>query len=428
MWDDYSSLKPSAILRQGGAELLLVINTSPFELGKNHVRMETARSRCLETGLGLVYVNSAGIQDNGKNVIIFDGGSFILDRDGKELARFPQFVEGLFFSGEGEGEDSGDQFDCREAELLAALVYGIEGFFNRTGHSKAVIGLSGGIDSSLSACLLVEALGRENVLGINMPTRFSSRTTRDNAWELASRLGIEYIVHSIEEVVCLKRADYEEVTGTGMMTLTYENIQARERGNVLMTYAQERGGLVVGNGNKTEFQRGYATMYGDIVGGLMPLGDVAKTDIYRLAEHINAHRGNPIPDAAITIPPSAELSEEQNVDEGRGDPFDYDIEAPLGQELIENERSPAELRLLFESRKLDPLLWNPVRSGITVYEKLSAEEFERMAWELFRGLEASVFKRIQAPPVLKMSHKAFGFDLRESLFARFRFTPDEDVS
>jgi NAD+ synthase (glutamine-hydrolysing) len=419
MWDDYSSHKPATILRGKGAQLLVVINSSPYHARRLEQRLETARARVAETGLPLVYANACSVQDNGKNVIVFDGGSFILDSLGDPRLLAPQFSPGIFLTTQGTVAEP--LRTPRATELLDALLFGIGGFFKRTGASNAVIGLSGGIDSSLSAALLVQALGSQNVLGINMPTRFSSQTTRDNASELARRLGIEYIVHPIEETVRHKQAAYRTITGADMATLTFENVQARERGNVLMTYAQERGGLVVGNGNKTEFQRGYATMYGDILGALMPLGDLAKTDVYRVANALNERFGEPIPMAVITIPPSAELSAEQDIDRGRGDPFDYDVEGPMGQEIIENERTPAALRNLFEQRSLDPELWEPVRSSTEVYEKLTADEFEALAWDVFRALERTVFKRIQAPPVLKLSRKAFGFDLREAGFARLKY-------
>lgn len=419
MWDDHASRKPARLLAKQGAHFLAVLNSSPWYVGRLHERIETARRRVEESGLPLVYVNTAGIQDNGKNVIVFDGGSFALPVGGGQAICCPQFQSGLFHLH--DVERSRWQRPARIAELHAAMVWGLAGFFRRSGHAGAVIGLSGGIDSSLSAALLVEALGPENVLGLNMPTRFSSDTTRANAAELARRLGIEYIVHPIEEVVLRKREEFKAVSGEFMLPLTFENLQARERGNVLMTYAQQRGRLVVGNGNKTEFQRGYATMYGDILGALMPLGDLAKPDVYRLSEHINRVGGEPIPRAVITIPPSAELSAEQDVDAGKGDPFDYDIDGPMGREIIEFERDPAKLRELFEKRQLDPEMWAPVRSEIVVYDKLTADEFEKAAWDVFRSLENSVFKRIQAPPVLKVSRKAFGFDLRESVFANLRY-------
>ena len=416
MWDEFFEIKPARLLKERGAELLVVINSSKHYLGRVGERLAEARRRVAETGLPLVYVNTVGVQDNGKNIIVLDGGSFVLDGEGTTVAQFPQFEEGSFHLQAARGAVPATL--GRVEELYRALVFSISGFFSRCGCTGAVIGLSGGIDSALNAFLLVQALGRENVVGVNMPSRFSSATTRDNAAELARRLGIEYLVHPIEEVVARKRQDYEAVTAEQVGKLTYENMQARERGNILMTYAQQRGFMVVGNGNKTEFQRGYATLYGDIIGAIMPLGDVAKTDVYRLAEWTNANFDEPIPRPIITIPPSAELSDDQDIDRGLGDPFDYDVEAPLGVEIIEFERTPAELADLFRQRKLDPEIWAPVRSDTPVYDKMTAEEFEQQAWEVFRAIEATVFKRVQSPPIVKISRKAFGFDLRESMFVK----------
>ena len=419
MWDDYYGLKPAHLLMQRGANGIVVLNASPFHVGKLATRRSLAAHRCRETGLPMAYVNTVGVQDNGKNVILLDGASFVTDATGQVTAQYPLFEEGLYRYEESAGPVLVNPH--RIAELCQALVFGIKGFFARSRQSGAVIGLSGGIDSALSAVLLVQALGNQNVLGINMPSQFSSNTTRDNAAQLARRLGIEYLVHPIEDVVQHKIRDLEEVTGAVSSTLTRENIQARERGNILMSHAQERGRFVIGNGNKTEFQRGYATLYGDIIGAIMPLGDVAKTDVYRLARYANQQWGDPIPQPIITIPPSAELCAEQNVDQGKGDPFDYDVEGPLGQELVELERTPAQLRALFESRSLDPALWAPVRSQAAVYDKMNGAQFEQLAWEVFRAIEATVFKRIQAPPILKVSRRAFGFDFRESTFARLNF-------
>lgn len=419
MWDEWGHTKPSKLLRNRGADFLIVLNSSPFYLRRREERISAAAQRARETGLPLVYVNAAGVQDNGKNVIVLDGGSFVVDGTGAVTATFPQFEEGLYFFPSGERPST--PVWSREEELFRALAFGLNGFFRRTGHTGAVIGLSGGIDSAVTTCLLVRVLGRKNVLALNMPTRFSSQTTRDNARDIASRLGIEYVVHSIEECVSAKRALYEKISSRKMADLTYENVQARERGNVLMTWAQERGWLVIGNGNKTEFQRGYATMYGDMIGALMPLGDVAKTDVYRLARLINSRMSNPIPDSVIKIPPSAELGENQDITKGLGDPFDYDVEAPMGQEIIENERTPTQLRAMFEERRLDPELWAPTRSRTPVYDKLTPQQFEELAWDVFRCIQKTAFKRIQAPPVLKVSRRAFGSDLRESLFAFLKF-------
>lgn len=414
MWDDDSLVKPASILASKGAQLLVVINSSPFHVGKVQERLEVAQRRVAETGLPLVYVNTVGAQDNGKNIILFDGASFMLDSDGSLVAHCPGFEEGLYFP---EVPTTLPPVD-RVGQLAHALEFGIRQFFGRTGHTGAVIGLSGGVDSALNAAFLAKALGPENLLCLNMPTRFSSLLTQDNAATQAKRLGVEYVVSPIQEVVELKRRLYEQHSGRTMNGLTFENVQARERGNVLMTWAQERGRLVVGNGNKTEFQRGYATLYGDLIGAVMTLGDISKADVYRLANWANEAWDGVIPQGVIDVAPSAELSEAQDVNQGLGDPFDYDVEAPMGVEIIENGRSPEELRRLFEENRLDPLLWSPVRSSSPVYQKMNGSEFEQYAWRVLRAIEATVFKRVQSPPILKLSRRAFGFDLRESLFAR----------
>jgi len=420
MWDDEAAVKPAQLLADRGAELLIVINSSPFHVGRLSARQATAAARVRDTGLPLIYVNTVGAQDNGKNIILFDGGGFVLGSDGDLLA------QGALF------EESAVLFDPKAPPTLAAplepiqelhraLVLGIRDFYEKTGvFRRAVIGLSGGIDSTVDAALLVEALGADRVLGVNMPSRFNSDLTKDIAAELAKNLGIEYQVHPIQAVVDAKIAAWREVTGGAPSPLAIENIQARERGNILMTVSQECGGMVVGNGNKTEFQRGYATLYGDIIGALMPLGDVHKLDVYRLGRHLDERLDGAIPDAVFEIKASAELSDAQDVTRGGGDPFDYHIEAPLGVELVERGRSPEELEAQFIGRSLDPNLWVPDDAGRSVYDKLTSEAFLGAARATQRAIRASVFKRVQAPPILVVSPRAFGFDFREALLVRDR--------
>ena len=419
LWDDEAPVKPALLQRDRGAEILVVINSSPFHVGRLASRRAVAAARVRETGLPLLYVNTLGAQDNGKNIILFDGGGFALGPDGAPLAQGPLFEEAPILVDPAAPPPPSALAPAQAPveELHQALVLGIRDFYEKVGVFRgAVIGLSGGIDSAVDAALLVEALGADRVLGVNMPSRFNSAVTRGIAATLAANLGIEYLVHPIQEVVDLKIATWAQVSGAAPSSLTTENIQARERGNVLMTVSQERGLMVVGNGNKTEFQRGYATLYGDIIGALMPLGDVHKLDVYRLGRHL----GSALPAAVFEIKASAELSEAQDVTRGGGDPFDYHIEAPLGVELVERGRSPEELETLFRARALDPALWVADGEGRLVYDKLTPAAFFDAACATLCAIRASVFKRVQAPPILVVSPRAFGFDLREALLVRDR--------
>ncbi|MDA3863196.1 MAG: NAD(+) synthase [Deltaproteobacteria bacterium] len=420
MWDDHSPHHPAKILAAQGAQALLVLNSSPFHTPKFKMRVETARLRVKETGLPLFYANSSGIQDIGKNIVVFDGGNFAITYNTK-------LETGNFFKDELLPVDFSPnhkitnvpQLDTNPPRipiLKDALVYTLKSFLERNPFFKgAVLGLSGGIDSALDALLLVEAIGAENLLCLNLPSRFNSKVTRSIAGEIAEKLRCEYIIHPIEEVFNKKIIDLKAGLGHEPMQLTLENMQARERGNILMQYSQERGLMVIGNGNKTEMQRGYATLYGDILGAIMPLGDVSKLDIFQLAKYIDP-KNEFIPAQVLELKPSAELSAAQNIEKNLGDPFDYYIESPLGTEIIENKKSPLQLKKLFRERSLDPALWLPDKNHLLVYDKFTTDEFYKYAKDLVKAVSNSYFKRVQAPPVPVMTPRAFGLDFRESLF------------
>jgi NAD+ synthase (glutamine-hydrolysing) len=416
LWDEGEPIQPASRLAEQGAHLLCVINASPFHLKKPALRREVAAAQVMKCGLPLIYVNATSLEDVGKNLVLFDGHSFAMTADG--------LVESRPWSGDPVVWDlplapARGPFQAPEirpeAMLAEALVFGIREFFAKTRPDAcAVIGLSGGIDSAVDAVLVSRALGADRLTCVNLPTRFNSPVTRSLAARIAGNLGARYVVHPIEDVVNTHAASFTTALGRPPRTLTLENLQARERGNVLMAWAQELDALVVGNGNKTEFQRGYATLYGDLIGALMPLGDVHKLLVYALGRELDPH-GEILPPEIFDLIPSAELSENQNILEGKGDPFDYFIEAPLGVELIENRRTPGDLRVAFEARTLDGGLWIPDARGRTVYDKMTAEAFEAAAREVRRAIARSFFKRVQSPPNIVVSPRAFGLDLHETL-------------
>lgn len=418
MWDDYSEVKVADILAKKGADFLVVLNSSPFYVGKLEKRIQTALARVSETSLPLLYVNTTGIQDIGKNIVIFDGRSFAVTQSGVTVQ------EGFLT------ETLITTFDTNEkitelpywkaekdgiAVLADSLIYTLREFFRRTKvFKRAVIGLSGGIDSALDALLITKALGSNSLICVNMPSRFNSDITRNIAGKIAAALDAEYYIHPIQEIVDLKKKLLEQSLGT-VSGLTIENLQARARGSILMEYSQEKAAMVIGNGNKTEFQRGYATLYGDILGAIMPLGDVNKLLVFALAAHLDPEN-RILPRELFEIVPSAELSEAHNIAQGKGDPFDYYVESPIGVEIVENARSPELLKKLFIEQGLDSGLWIPDRQGRTVYEKFSPESFYIYAQSVVRAIRKSYFKRVQAPPIPVVSPRAFGMDYRESLF------------
>lgn len=345
MWDDDYALSPVRILKSKGAEEIVNLSASPYGLGKSakRDRLLTRHSQ----GVRFHYVNNVGIQNNGKNVFVFDGGTSAY-ANGRKIVGTPSFQEAVASlvpapSGVPESRDE-------IADAADALVTGIRAFMASIGRpdGKIVIGLSGGIDSAVVATLCVLALGKENVVGVNMPSRFNSETTRNLAAELAANLGVRMYDVPIEASVSATRSQLESVLGMPMDpgggTLNFENVQARDRGSrVLAGMASMLGAVFTNNGNKTETALGYATLYGDVDGAFAPIADLYKTQVYELARHLNARFGPMIPSGIIDLVPSAELSDEQNVDEGKGDPFDYPRTDAILKRFIEWRRDPEDL-------------------------------------------------------------------------------------
>jgi NAD+ synthase (glutamine-hydrolysing) len=357
-----------------GAEVLLNISASPFDVGKKQTRLELFRQIARRFSIPLVYVNQVGANDE----LIFDGSSLAIGAGGEILAHAPQFAEytrlvDLEASTAVEVVPLG-----REEELAGALTLGLRDYLAKCGIERVVLGLSGGIDSAVCAALAVEAIGPEKVTGLAMPSRFSSEGSVTDARALATNLGIELHLVPIEPLHARYREALEGLFGEQECGVTDENVQARIRGNLVMAWANQNGAMALTTGNKSELAVGYCTLYGDMAGGLALIGDVYKTGVYELARWMNRAR-EVIPDSSITKPPSAEL---------RPDQTDQDSLPPY--------------------EVLDPILRLYIEEWLEV-EEIVARGFERPTVErVVRMVDGSEFKRRQAPPVLRVSTKAFG--------------------
>ncbi|MFZ5649153.1 MAG: NAD(+) synthase [Bacillota bacterium] len=433
-WSDDYNLDPVRIISKNFPVSLFVnISSSPFTLGKNNKRNRVFSRHVSNTGVPLIYVNNVGIQNNGKTIYTFDGYSTVYNGRGDIVhfcQPFSQELKTVNVDIAGSMENSPVTVpDDRDIDsIYRALEYGIRKFLHSVGIKKVVIGVSGGIDSAVSACLYNRVLGPENVLMVNMPSKYNSRTTRDLAARLAKNLGCLYTVMPIQEVVDrtveqLSRTPVTDLrSGAGLYLsvspFVVENIQARDRSaRVLAGVAAAFGGGFTCNANKSEMTVGYSTLYGDLAGFLAALADLWKHQVYQLAEYLNdqVYKFEVIPRDIINLVPSAELSPEQAVDEGKGDPIIYPYHDYLFRSFMEhwNRATPEDILdwyaggILEEKIGCSPGLVKKFFAGPREF----IEDLEKW-WKLYTGM--AVAKRIQAPPVLAVSRRAYGFDHRES--------------
>ena len=414
MWDDFYEIKPLRELAAQGAKVLLNLNASPFYPGKRHERDALIRRHVAEVRTPLVYVNTVGAADNGKNIIPFDGESLVYDEHGRLIAIARQFAEELLVVDLGPGATPHAAAELpeidRDREIYDALVMGLRDYMRKSGFTRTVVPVSGGIDSALVLAIAVDAVGAEQVLAYNLPSEYNTEATRSIAGRLAAALDVHYGVIPISSIDVEVRRTFETHGHPIERSLTRENLHARIRGLLMMAESNDTGALLLSCGNETEIALGYATLYGDMCGGISVIGDLSKVDVYRLARYVNRRHGREIvPEETFTLKPSAELAANQY------DPFDYYVMAPVVTELAERRRGPSELIALFEGQALDPARFVPDPEGRTVYDKHTAETFRAVVHEAAQRMRRSVYKRLQGPPILAVSERAFGFDLRETI-------------
>ena len=371
------------------AELLLNLSASPYHRGKERVRQHMLRGVAQQYKVPVVYCNLVG----GNDELIFDGNSLVFDASGKLLAQGAAFAEDLVVVDlETKSPDGPLPFSPLEptAALHDALVLGLRDYTQKCGFKSVVLGLSGGIDSAVTACLAVAALGRENVLGISMPSQFSSKGSLDDARDLAKNLMIRWETIPIQAVFEQFKATLQPLFKGRAEDTTEENIQARVRGTTLMALSNKFGHMLLTTGNKSELAVGYCTLYGDMNGGLGVIADVPKTMVYELARYINSQRPV-IPESSITKPPSAELRPNQT-DQDSLPP--YDVLDVIIKLYIEETKSAAEI----------------VKE--TGYD-------EKLVRDIVRKIDLNEYKRKQAPPCLRVTSKAFGIGRRVPIAQRY---------
>jgi NAD+ synthase (glutamine-hydrolysing) len=391
--EDIWEPNPARAAKANGAQLIVVINGSPYSLRYQERREEVVRARVKDTGLPVVYVNLLGGQDE----LVFDGGSFVMNAQGEVVQRVAPFIEGLFAVDvdlvDGKVVPRPAHIEpplSEEASVYNALVLGVRDYVSKHRFPGIVLGLSGGIDSALTLAIAVDALGAERVSAVMMPSRYTSQWSLDDAAEEARTLGIRYDMISIEGMFATALDALKEVFAGRQPDTTEENIQARSRGLLLMAISNKTGRMVLTTGNKSEMAVGYATLYGDMAGGFAPIKDCSKMLVYRLAKYRNSI-GRVIPERVIERPPSAELRHDQKDSDSLPE---YDV--------------------------LDAILELFIEDNLSV-DEISARGFDRATvGRVLEMVKRNEYKRRQAPPGVRISDRAFGRDWRYPITSGYK--------
>jgi NAD+ synthase (glutamine-hydrolysing) len=390
--------EPARLTRQAGAELLVVINASPFHIGKGDEREQMMRHRVQACGLPLVYAHLVGGQDE----VVFEGRSFALNVDGSVAGRAPSFLESQLAVDVSRVQEAIHLVSkvaperTAEADLWDALVLGVRDYIGKNGFPSVLLGLSGGIDSALVLAVAVDALGKDRVRTVMMPSPYTADISWIDARDMSSRLGVRYDEISIvPEFEAFKASLQREFRGLAEDT-TEENIQARIRGTLLMALSNKFGSIVLTTGNKSEMATGYCTLYGDMAGGFAVIKDLAKTTVFRLARWRNANNpygthAAPIPDRIITRPPSAELRPDQTDQDSLPA---YEVLDAILERYMENDQRIEDI----------------IAAG---YARADVEKVTRL-------IKINEYKRRQSPVGIRVTHRSFGKDWRYPITNRFR--------
>jgi NAD+ synthase (glutamine-hydrolysing) len=421
---DYTSnhevLDTLKTFHQKGAQAVFNLSSSPWTWQKNRKRNQVVRDILKKSPLPFFYVNQVGAQNNGKNIIVFDGDTTYYSAQGRRKVGAKPWTEQILFSNQVTDKLPDDS---EIAYTYEAICTGLRHLDDITGRqNRFMLGVSGGIDSSVVACLLEQTFGNDRVFAVNMPTQFNSSITQNNAQALCNRLEVDYISCSIQD---LYENLSDKIKNTGFQSepgeytrLVDENIQARIRGaDVLAGLAAKCGLFFTNNGNKTEVALGYATLYGDVNGAVAPLADLYKPQVIALGRFLNerVYGFEVIPENLLTgdIVPSAELSAAQDVTKGLGDPIKYGYHDAVLRQMIEYRKHVVDfMKWYIDGNLLKKIDWKN-KEQFDVYFSDAEQWLDDLLW-LERQLRINYFKRIQAPPIIVLSKRAFGFDLRES--------------
>jgi NAD+ synthase (glutamine-hydrolysing) len=381
---------PLEELSKQGADLVINIAASPFSHTRTELKKSIFTDKAKKHGLPVIFLNQVGAQTQ----LIFEGGSMAVDSNGEIIERLEFFTPDMKIIDTDELDGTKKAFQFTDPPRIGmihdALITGIRGYFSKTGFSKAVLGLSGGIDSAVTLVLAAKALGSENVHALLMPSGFSSGHSVSDSVELANTLGVSYDIIKIEDLFRQFNTELAPLFKGKKFDITEENLQSRIRSVLLMAYSNKFGHILLNTSNKSEAAVGYGTLYGDMSGGISVLGDVYKTDVYLLAEYINAE-GIVIPRNIITKAPSAELRPDQKDSDSLPE---YEVLDRILEEYIEHQRSEEEI------------------TGLGYDEKTVSK--------VVRLVYSNEYKRYQTPPILRISSKAFGGGRRLPLVAKFQ--------